>query len=219
LGQKVVRVSVPVASVSLQLNSGHPTATMLGFGSIRALFSSTAPTTSAVPEVTSEVTADAHSTDVVTSEVTSEVTAPIEPTVSSSRIVTKWTETKPFPERESGPVQVWPVNAMPVRFPTAEQIAKELFAAMQRQSICAGQWLLAQCIEDVVYPRVCLELGWPPRPWLGRGGVARHLAKLSPRAPKYMWVEVNGEKHNLLHYFIPRPAAAVALSEEMLKRA
>jgi hypothetical protein len=33
--------------------------------------------------------------------------------------------------------------------------------------------------------------------------VASHLAKLSPLAPKYIRVEVNGEKRNLLHYYVP----------------
>jgi len=97
---------------------------------------------------------------------------------------------------------------MPVRLPTAAQIAQELFTAMQRQPVCTGRWILAQSIECAIYPRVCAELGWPMRPWLGRDGVARHLAKLLPQAPRYMWMELDGERRNLQHYFIPVPQAA-----------
>jgi hypothetical protein len=71
------------------------------------------------------------------------------------------------------------------------------------QPMCAERWVLAQCIELVIYPAVCEQLGWPMRPWLGRVGVATHLAKLSPQAPKYIRVEVNGEKRNLLHPYVP----------------
>jgi hypothetical protein len=147
----------------------------------------------------------------VTVEVTSEVTASDESAISSSRIIVKWAEPKPFPERDlfgPDPVQIWWADNLPVRLPTAEQIAKELFAAMVQQPICAGRWILAQCIEDVIYPVVCQQLSWPPRPWLGRQGVAHHLAKLSPHAPRYIWVEVDGERRNLLHYFIPSPQTA-----------
>jgi hypothetical protein len=47
-----------------------------------------------------------------------------------------------------------------------------------------------------------------PRPWLGKDGVAAHLAKLSPEPPRYCRVEIEGEVHNFLHYFIPHPQAA-----------
>jgi hypothetical protein len=63
---------------------------------------------------------------------------------------------KPFPAREIKPgaaMQVWPVDAMPVKHPTTEQIAGELYKALQRN--CAGRWLLAQSIEDVIFPAVC----------------------------------------------------------------
>jgi hypothetical protein len=96
-------------------------------------------------------------------------------------------------------MQVWPVEAMPVKHSTAEQIAEELYAALQRN--CAGRWLLAQSIEDVIFPAVCRELGWPRRSWKGKDGVAAHLAKLLP-PPKYFRVEIEGgEARKLLHYF------------------
>jgi len=43
------------------------------------------------------------------------------------------------------------------------------------------------------------------RPWLGRGGVAAHLAKLSPYAPKYLRTEIAGKKFKLQHYYIGKP--------------
>ena len=84
-------------------------------------------------------------------------------------------------------MQVWNVEAMPVQHPTAEQIARELYTALQRN--CAGRWLLAQSVEDVIFPAVCRELGWPRRSWKGKDRVAAHLAKLLP-PPKYIRVEI-----------------------------
>jgi hypothetical protein len=76
---------------------------------------------------------------------------------------------------------------------------------MQRQPACAGKWVLAKCIELVVYPQVCENLGWPTRPWLGKKGVAAHLAKLSPEAPRYFRVEICGMARSMPHYYIPYP--------------
>ena len=81
--------------------------------------------------------------------------------------------------------------------------------ALQRN--CAGRWLLAQSIEDVIFPAVCRELSWPKRSWKGKDGVAAHLAKLLP-APKYIRVEIDrGDTRKLLHYFIPQPQNVVPL--------
>jgi hypothetical protein len=64
----------------------------------------------------------------------------------------------------------------------------------------------AESIEFVAYPWICREIGWPPRPWLGRNGVASHFAKLASNpSPRYMRDEVDGRKPNLLHYFIAAP--------------
>jgi hypothetical protein len=125
-------------------------------------------------------------------------------------MITKWTDAKPFPEAPwpKEKVALWRVDELPVRHPTAEQIARELFVAMQSQPLCAGKWVMAQSIERVIYPAVCEDLEWPMRPWLGKDGVAAHLAKLSPRPPRYFRVEIEGEVHNLLHYYIPPPQSA-----------
>jgi hypothetical protein len=129
---------------------------------------------------------------------------------------------KPFPAREHRPgasfLQVWPADNMPVKHPTAEQIARELYAALQKN--CAGQWLLAQCIEGVIFPAVCRELSWPMRSWKGKDGVAAHLARLLP-PPEYKRTEIEGgEVRKLLHYRMPRPdAAVVELAEEKRRRA
>jgi hypothetical protein len=169
--------------------------------------SSIAPSTGYVTAaVTSEVT------PLVTTDVTPDVTTSSSSTIASSRVLTKWAEPKPYPEPDlaSVPVQIWPITShTPVRLPSAKQIAEELAAALQSQPVCAGRWVLAQCIELVIYPTVCEQLGWPMRPWLGKAGVAAHLAKLSPLAPKYIKVEVNGEKRNLLHYYVPPVAENV----------
>jgi len=104
--------------------------------------------------------------------------------------------------------QIWPVNDMPVRFPTAKDLAKELLEALQNQPLCAGLWIPALCIQDVIYPKLCSELGWPPRSWMGKNGVAAHFAKQLPFPPKYIRQEIDGEVRNLQHYFIPRPETA-----------
>jgi hypothetical protein len=184
------------------------------FGFLRTRLSPTAATTSAGPEVTSKVTTDvtasSQSTALVTAEVTSEVTT--ESTIPSSRIIRNWAEPKPYPEHDpsSPTIQIWwTTKDMPVRLPSAKQIAEELGAAMQRQPVCAGKWIPAMCIENVICPFVCHQLGWPMRPWLGRDGVASHLAKLWPdHPPRYMRTEVDGEKRTLLHYFIPLAQSA-----------
>jgi hypothetical protein len=177
-----------------------------------APLSSTAPSTSVAAVVTTVVTTDVteppEPTAAVTADVTTEVAASIASTISSSRMITKWAEAKPFPEAPwpKEKVALWRADHMPVRHPGAEEIARELFAAMQAQPLCAGKWVLARCIEGLVYPAVCEELQWPMRPWLGKYGVA--AAKLSPKPPRYCRVEIEGEVHNLLHYFIPHPQSA-----------
>jgi hypothetical protein len=123
-------------------------------------------------------------------------------------------EPKPFPQADllTKTVQVWPVGT-PTRYPSAEEIAQELFEAMQRQPLFAGKWVLAKSIELVIYPTVCEELGWPLRPWKGKKGVATFLARLLPEPPKYIRAEICGVSRPMPHYFIPhpqliRPAAA-----------
>ena len=95
--------------------------------------------------------------------------------------------------------------------PAGRKIARELLAAVQRQSACAGKWVMAKCIELVVYPRVYEDLGWPPRPWRGKKGVAAYLAKLCPEAPRYMRAEICGEARSMAHYFIPQSRNVVPL--------
>lgn len=75
-----------------------------------------------------------------------------------------------------------------------------------KQIACAGKWVLALCIERVIYPSVCQQLGWPPRPWKGKKGVASFLADLS--TPKYRRAEIEGVVSNLQHYYIPDPQTA-----------
>jgi hypothetical protein len=105
---------------------------------------------------------------------------------------------------------LWPADAV-TRYPSAEEIARELFIAMQRQHTCAGKWVLAKSIELVVYPRVCEDLGWPPRPWMGKKGVAAYLRKLCPEAPRDIRVEICGVARSMQHYFIPHPQTVVVL--------
>ena len=201
-------------------NSADNSADLIVLGFLRKFaypegpaLSTTAPSCGVAPVVTADVTADvaepeltANSTAVVTTEVTDAIAS----TIASSRIIRKWADPKPLPMREEAPpggnAQIWPVDCMLQRFPTAQEIAQELYAAMQRQPACAGRFVLAQCIEHVIYPRVCKELGWPPRPWMGRKEVAAYLAELS-RA-EYRRVEIAGEKRNLLHYYRPYPPPA-----------
>jgi hypothetical protein len=96
------------------------------------------------------------------------------------------------------------------RYPSAEEIARGLFAATQRQPACDGKWVMAKCIELVVYPQVCEDLGWPMRPWMGKKGVAAYLAKLCPETPKYIRIEICGEVRSTHHYFIPQPQPQTA---------
>ena len=84
--------------------------------------------------------------------------------------------------------------------------------------MCAGRWVLTMSIERVIYPEVCHELGWPLRHWLGKHGVATHLAALLPCEPKCLRVEVNGKMQNLTHYFIPHPQAGVVTDIEEHRR-
>jgi hypothetical protein len=124
--------------------------------------------------------------------------------MASTLAILRWAEPKPFPTGNyppaGGKVQIWWATSPPRRYPSAEELSKELLQAMRRQPNCADRWIPAVCIEKVIYPNLCKDLGWPPRPWLGRAGVASHFGKLA-RA-KYMRAEVDGQKQNLLHYFI-----------------
>jgi hypothetical protein len=101
-------------------------------------------------------------------------------------------------------VQLWPLDVV-TRYPSAEEIAAEVYAALQRQVACVGKWVLAASIETVVCPQVCAALGWPMRPWMGKNGVAAYPAKLSPEAPRQFRVEICGETHRMQHYLIAHP--------------
>jgi hypothetical protein len=171
--------------------------------------SAAAATTEVTADVTTRVTAP-ELTAKDTAAVTAGVTASLASTIASSRIITQWAEPKPFPvpPLSTRTVQIWSANNMPLRRPTAKEVAEELFAAMQKQPLCADKWIPAVCIENVIYPRVCEQLGWPPRPWMGKNGVAAYLAKQSPQRPKYLRVELDGEVHNFQHYYIPEPQTA-----------
>jgi hypothetical protein len=173
-----------------------------------SVMSSTAGSTALVPYVRpADLPAE------VTEEVTAEVAAPLASRIPSSRLIPHWADAKPFPEPDlSSPlVQIWPAVSAPQRCPSAKDLAAELFAALQRQPICAGRWVLTMSVELVIYPTVCHQLGWPPRPWLGRGGVATHLIALLPRPPEHFRVEIGREVRDLQHYFIPRPDTVVEL--------
>ena len=175
---------------------------------------STAPITAVETSVvTTDVTAPGLTTEigtVVTTEVTAEVTETDAPKIHPSRIISNWVDPKPFPAGKDVPpggnAQIWPIEIMPKRFPTAKELAQELYEAMQQQPACAGKWVLALCIERVIYPSVCQQLGWPPRPWKGKKGVASFLADLS--TPKYRRAEIEGVVSNLQHYYIPDPQTA-----------
>ena len=185
------------------------------------------PVTSEVTaDVTTEVTASTESTAVVTAVVTSEVTSEVTTElIPPPNVITKWAERKPYPPHDpsSPTTQIWWTGKdmpLPKRLPSAKQIAEELAAAMQRQPTCVGKWIPAMCIEHVICPSVCHQLGWPMRPWLGREGVASHLAKLWPdHPPRYKWTEINGERQNLQHYFIPHPRRPLRAQAGMRARA
>jgi hypothetical protein len=70
---------------------------------------------------------------------------------------------------------------------------------------------MAMSIELVVYPMVCKDLGWPPRPWKGKNGVAAYLRKLCPEEPKDFRVEICGESRSMTHYYIPHTQNVVPL--------
>jgi hypothetical protein len=151
-------------------------------------------------------------TTTMAAPLTTDIAIAIASTISSSRLVTGWADAKPFPEPAwpSRKVQIWPTDVV-VGYPSAEEIARELFAAMQREPACAGKWVLTKCIELGVYPQVCEDLGWPPRPWKGKKGVAAYLGKLCPEEPKYMRAEICGEARSMTHYFIPHPQNVVPM--------
>lgn len=99
-------------------------------------------------------------------------------------------------------VRVWSVNAPPAqRQPTAREHAIELFQLLQREPRLVGKWILATDLERSVYPQLLACLGWAPRPWVGRSGVAKHLGDLTLR--RYRRVEVAGSKHNWAAFFVP----------------
>ena len=168
----------------------------------------TAPSSGCIaPDITPAVTPAVNPvmTPPITPPVTPDLASAIASTIASSLIIAMWVDgPKPFPLRETKPgatMQVWPVDAMPVKHPTAEQIAKELYTALQRN--CAGHWLLALSIEHVIFPAVCQELKWPRRSWKGKDGVAAHPEL---PAPEYKRAEIEGGKlRKLQHYFIPYP--------------
>jgi hypothetical protein len=160
-------------------------------------------------ELSSTAGSASYGVTAVSTDVVTDVAASVASTIASCRVITSWAEPKPFPERPwpTQTVAIWPTDATPLRYPSAEEIAQELFLAMQRQPLCVGKWVLAMSIERVIYPRLCEDLGWPPRSWMGRTGVAAEFAKLVPKA-KHFRTDIQGKVFNLQHYFIPHPQTA-----------
>jgi hypothetical protein len=110
-----------------------------------------------------------------------------------------WVLPKPF---EQDVVRVLSANAPPAcRQPTAREHAVELLRVLQSQPRLVGKWILATDLEHEVYPNLLACLGWAPRPWIGRNGVAKHLGHLTLR--RYKRVEVAGSKHNWAAFFVP----------------
>ena len=115
--------------------------------------STTAPSCGVAPVVTTDVTAGVAEPELTaesTAVVTTEVTEAIASTIGSSRIIRKWADRKPFPMRErrrQAEMPIWPVDCMLQRFPTAQEIAQELYAAMQRQPACAGRFVLPNALS------------------------------------------------------------------------
>jgi hypothetical protein len=112
---------------------------------------------------------------------------------------------KPLPTTQNfdlDVVRIWSAHAPPARRqPTTREHAIELFQLLQRQPRLVGKWILATDLEDEVYPNLLACLGWAPRPWLGRNGVAKHLGDLTLRRCKR--VEVAGSRRNWAAFFVP----------------
>ena len=114
----------------------------------------------------------------------------------------KWVSPRPSQNMERDVVRVWCANAPPARHqPTARDHAIELFQLLQRQPRFVGKWILATDLENVIYPHFLACLGWAPRPWVGRNGVAKHLGDLTLRRCKR--VEVAGSTRNWAAFFVP----------------
>jgi hypothetical protein len=135
-----------------------------------------------------------------------------------------WVLPKPLPATQNfdqDVVRVWSANAPPARRePTAREHAVELLQALQRQPCLVGKWVLSTDVELTVYPQLLACLGWAPRPWNGRNGVAKHLGNLTLRQCKR--VEVAGATHNLAAYFVPGARTRVdgsTASTALLRRA
>jgi hypothetical protein len=109
---------------------------------------------------------------------------------------------------------ITPLTTPSITPPIAPPITPDLSAAIAVRGAAAelaGRWILAQSIEDVIFPAVCRVLGWPRRSWKGKDGVAAHLARLLP-PPQYRRTEIEGgEVRKLFHYFIPHPQNVVPL--------
>jgi hypothetical protein len=91
------------------------------------------------------------------------------------------------------------------RQPIAREHAIELFQFLQQQRRFVGKWILARDLENVVYPHFLACLGWAPRPWVGRNGVAKHLGELTVRSCKR--VEVAGSTRNWAAFLVPGKTA------------
>ena len=116
-----------------------------------------------------------------------------------------WVLPKPLPTTQSfdqDVIRIWSAHAPPARRqPTAQEHAVELLQLLQRQPRLVGKWILATDLKHEVYPNLLDCLGWAPRPWVGRNGVAKHLGDLTLRP--YKRVEVAGTTHNWAAFFVP----------------
>ena len=116
-----------------------------------------------------------------------------------------WVLPKPLPTTQNfdqDVILVWSAHAPPARRqPTAREHAIELLQLLRRQPRLVGKWILATDLEHEVYPNLLACLGWAPRPWVGRNGVAKHLGEITLRSCKR--VEVAGSTRNWAAFLVP----------------
>jgi hypothetical protein len=92
------------------------------------------------------------------------------------------------------------VEDLPPARPTTAEHAEVFLRHLQRRPDLQGNWVPAADVQDA-YCGFCRELGWRPRSWGGRYGVAAALGRITVHRHKR--IEVGDETRDMKLYLVP----------------
>jgi hypothetical protein len=97
------------------------------------------------------------------------------------------------------------IEGLPPPRPTTAKHAEAFLRHLQRRPELQGHWVPAIDVQ-AAYFDFCTEIGWRPRSWAGRYGVAAALGRIT--AHRHKRIEIGDETRDLRLYLVPTMSTA-----------